>query len=346
MTTNLLLEWLIKSLVVLFILVTSVAYLTFLERKVMSWIQLRVGPNRVGPWGLLQPLADGLKMIFKEDIVPLEANRWLYVIAPAISLIPALMTFIVIPYGSTINLFGWRTVELHVTRMNVGLLYVFALTSLGVYGLVLAGWSSNNKYSLMGGLRSSAQMISYELALGLSIVSVLLYTGSLDLVQIVDQQRYWNASPAIGHMGWNIFRFPLMLVFIVFYIASLAECNRTPFDLPEAESELVAGYHTEYSSMKFVMFQMAEYLNLITASSIATTLFLGGWNGPFVDRFPILSLVYFLVKVLLLILLAMWIRFTLPRFRYDQLMHFGWKVLLPAAIINIIITATVVLFLR
>jgi NADH-quinone oxidoreductase subunit H len=346
MTTNLLLEWLIKSIVVLFILVTAVAYLTFLERKVMSWIQLRVGPNRVGPWGLLQPLADGLKMIFKEDIVPLEANRWLYVIAPAISLIPALMTFIVIPYGSTINLFGWTTVELHVTRMNVGLLYVLGLTSLGVYGLVLAGWSSNNKYSLMGGLRSSAQMISYELALGLSIVSILLYTGSLDLVEIVDQQRYWNGNPVPGHMGWNIFRFPLMLVFVVFYIASLAECNRTPFDLPEAESELVAGYHTEYSSMKFVMFQMAEYLNLITASSIATTLFLGGWNGPFVDRVPILSLFYFLVKVLALILLAMWIRFTLPRFRYDQLMHFGWKFLLPAAIINIIITATVILFLR
>ncbi|MFP5263419.1 MAG: NADH-quinone oxidoreductase subunit NuoH [Blastocatellia bacterium] len=345
MTTNLLLAWLIKSLVILFILVTSVAYLTFLERKVMSWIQLRVGPNRVGPWGLLQPLADGLKMIFKEDIVPLEANRWLYVAAPAISLIPALMTFIVIPYGSTVNLFGYA-VDLRVTQMNVGLLYIFALTSLGVYGLVLAGWSSNNKYSLMGGLRSSAQMISYELALGLSIVSVLLYTGSLDLVQIVEQQRYWGGGPVPGHMGWNIFRFPLMLVFVVFYIASLAECNRTPFDLPEAESELVAGYHTEYSSMKFVMFQMAEYLNLITASSIATTLFFGGWNGPFVDRVPLLSLAYFLAKVLTLIVLAMWIRFTLPRFRYDQLMHFGWKFLLPAAIINIIITATVILFFR
>jgi NADH-quinone oxidoreductase subunit H len=345
MTTNLLLAWLIKSLVILFILVTSVAYLTFLERKVMSWIQLRVGPNRVGPWGLLQPLADGLKMIFKEDIVPLEANRWLYVAAPAISLIPALMTFIVIPYGSTVNVFGYA-VDLRVTQMNVGLLYIFALTSLGVYGLVLAGWSSNNKYSLMGGLRSSAQMISYELALGLSIVSVLLYTGSLDLVQIVDQQGYWGGNPVPGHMGWNIFRFPLMLVFVVFYIASLAECNRTPFDLPEAESELVAGYHTEYSSMKFVMFQMAEYLNLITASSIATTLFFGGWNGPFVDRVPLLSLAYFLAKVLTLIMLAMWIRFTLPRFRYDQLMHFGWKFLLPAAIINIIITATVILFFR
>ena len=337
MTTNLLLEWAIKSIVILLILVTAVAYLTLLERKVMSWIQLRIGPNRVGPWGLLQPLADGLKMILKEDIIPTEANRWLYVLAPAISLVPALMTFIVIPYGSSVTLFG-RTIELHVTHMNVGLLYIFALTSLGVYGIVIAGWSSNNKYSLMGGLRSSAQMISYELAFGISIVSVLLMTGTLDLVYIVGQQ-----SGRFGVLGWNIFKLPMILVFIVFYISSLAECNRTPFDLPEAESELVAGYHTEYSSMKFVMFQMAEYLNLITSSSIATTLFFGGWIGPKVDRFPILGPVYFAAKVLALILLAMWIRFTLPRFRYDQLMRFGWKFLLPAAIINVIITATVLL---
>jgi NADH-quinone oxidoreductase subunit H len=337
---NLLLEWVIKTIVILLILVTAVAYVTLMERKVMSWIQLRVGPNRVGPWGLLQPLADGLKMIFKEDIVPTQASRWLYILAPALSLIPALMTFIVIPYGSEINLFGYR-VEMHVTRMNVGLLYILALTSVGVYGIVLAGWSSNNKYSLMGGLRSSAQMISYELALGLSIVSVLLYTGSLDLVEIVEKQGGWP-----GHMGWNIFRFPLMIVFIIFYIASLAETNRTPFDLPEADSELVAGYHTEYSSMSFVMFQMAEYLNLITASSIATTLFFGGWNGPFVGRLPILGPVYFTIKVLALIFLAMWIRYTVPRFRYDQLMRFGWKALLPASIVNIIITATVILFLR
>ncbi len=338
--TNLLLEWVIKTVVILFILVTAVAYLTLLERKVMSWIQLRVGPNRVGPLGLLQPLADGLKMIFKEDIIPTEANRWLYIAAPAVSLIPALMTFIVIPYGSQITLFG-RTIDLHVTRMNVGLLYIFALTSLSVYGIVLAGWSSNNKYSLMGGLRSSAQMISYELAFGISIVSVLVYTGTLDLVNIVGLQ-----SGRFGIFGWNIFKFPLMLVFIVFYIAALAECNRTPFDLPEAESELVAGYHTEYSSMKFVMFQMAEYINLITSSSIAVTLFFGGWSGPWVQRFPILSILYFTLKVLALILLAMWIRFTLPRFRYDQLMRFGWKFLLPAAIINVIITATVILLIR
>ncbi len=343
--TNLLLEWVIKTIVILLILVTAVAYVTLMERKVMAWIQMRVGPNRVGLgkyrlWGLMQPLADGLKMIFKEDIIPLQANQWLYVLAPALSLIPALMTFIVIPYGSEITLFG-RTIELHVTRMNVGLLYVLALTSVGVYGIVLAGWSSNNKYSLMGGLRSSAQMISYELALGLSIVSVLLYTGTLDLVEIVDAQRGFHG------LAWNIFQYPLLiLVFVIFYIASLAETNRTPFDLPEADSELVAGYHTEYSSMKFVMFQMAEYLNLITASSIATTLFFGGWSGPFVGRLPYLGPVYFALKVLALIFLAMWIRYTVPRFRYDQLMRFGWKFLLPASIVNIIISSTMILFKR
>jgi len=343
--TNLLLEWVIKTIVILLILVTAVAYVTLMERKVMAWIQMRVGPNRVGLgtfrlWGLMQPLADGLKMIFKEDIVPLQASHWLYILAPALSLIPALMTFIVIPYGSQITVFD-RTIELHVTRMNVGLLYVLALTSVGVYGIVLAGWSSNNKYSLMGGLRSSAQMISYELALGLSIVSVLLYTGTLDLVQIVEGQQGFHG------LAWNIFHYPqLFLVFIIFYIASLAETNRTPFDLPEADSELVAGYHTEYSSMKFVMFQMAEYLNLITASSISTTLFFGGWNGPFVGRLPLLGPVYFTAKVLGLIFLAMWIRYTVLRFRYDQLMRFGWKFLLPASIVNIIISSTVILFLR
>ena len=343
--TNLLLEWVIKTIVILLILVTAVAYITLMERKVMAWIQMRVGPNRVGLgkfrlWGLMQPLADGLKMIFKEDIIPLQANQWLYVLAPALSLIPALMTFIVIPYGGQITPFD-QPIDLHVTRMNVGLLYVLALTSVGVYGIVLAGWSSNNKYSLMGGLRSSAQMISYELALGLSIVSVLLYTGTLDLVEIVNAQRGFHG------LAWNIFRYPLLiLVFVIFYIASLAETNRTPFDLPEADSELVAGYHTEYSSMKFVMFQMAEYLNLITASSISVTLFFGGWNGPVVGRVPYIGPIYFTVKVLALIFLAMWIRYTVPRFRYDQLMRFGWKFLLPASIINIIISSTAILLMR
>ena len=335
--TNHLLAWVIQISVVLFILLTSVAYLTLLERKVMSLIQLRIGPNRVGPWGLLQPAADGLKMIFKEDIIPSAANKWLYIAAPAVMLIPALMTLIVIPYGSEINLFGYQ-IPLFVTRMNVGLLYVLGLTSVGVYGIVLAGWASNNKYSLMGGLRSTAQLISYELALGLSIVSVVLWVGSLDLVDAVNSQRGW------GGFKWNILRAPLG--FVVFFIAALAETNRIPFDLPEAEAELVAGYHTEYSSMKFVMFQMGEYLNLITSTSIATTLFFGGWLGPWVDQYPFLSVVYFVLKVFILIFLTMWIRFTLPRFRYDQLMRFGWKVLLPLAILNIALTATILLLIR
>ena len=335
---ELLLVWAIKIAVILFLLLTAVAYVTFLERKVMSWIQLRVGPNRVGPWGLLQPAADGLKFIFKEDIIPIEANKWLYIVAPAVSMIPALMTFIVIPYGSSVTLFG-TTIELYVTSFNVGLLYLLGLTSLGVYGIVLAGWSSNNKYSLMGGLRSSAQMISYELALGLSIVSALMLSGSLDLVEIVkSQSEGWGFIP-----GWNIFVQPL--AFIIFFISSLAETNRVPFDLPEAEAELVAGYHTEYSSMKFAMFYMAEYINLITAASVATTLFLGGWNGPGTEAYPLLSLVWFLAKVFVLIFIYIWIRFTLPRFRYDQLMRFGWKVLLPLAIANIVLTATVMLVL-
>ena len=329
---NDILGWIVQLSVILGVILTAVAYLTLLERKVMSLIQLRIGPNRVGPWGLLQPAADGLKMIFKEDIIPSAANKWLYIAAPAVMLVPALMTLVVIPFGSEITLFGY-TITLPVTRMNVALLYVLGLTSVGVYGIVLAGWSSNNKYSLLGGLRSSAQLISYELALGLSIVGVLLFVGSLDLVDIVNSQSGW------GGFKWNIFRAPLS--FLIFFIASLAETNRVPFDLPEAEAELVAGYHTEYSAMKFVMFQMGEYVNLITAASIGTTLFFGGWLGPGVERFPILSLFYFGLKAFLIIFVTMWIRFTLPRFRYDQLMRFGWRVLLPLALVNIMINATI-----
>jgi NADH-quinone oxidoreductase subunit H len=317
------------------ILLTAVAYLTFLERKVMSWIQLRVGPNRAGPWGLLQPAADGLKMLLKEDVMPLQATKWLYILAPALSVIPALMTFVVIPYGGSITLFG-RTIELHVTSINIALLYVFALTSLGVYGLAIAGWSSNNKYSLMGGLRSSAQMISYELALGLSIVGVLLCAGSLDLSRIVE----WQGA-GWGGYRWTVFLQPLG--FPIFFIAALAETNRTPFDLPEADSELVAGYHTEYSGMKFAMFQMAEYLNLITSVSLSVTLYFGGWLGPGVSSYPWLGPIYFAIKAGIFIFIIMWIRFTVPRFRYDQLMKFGWKVLLPLAIVNVILTGTLVM---
>jgi len=333
--TDLLIEWIIKILVIFGILLTSVAYLSYMERKVMGWIQLRRGPNRVGPGGLLQPLADGLKFMFKEDIIPAQASRILFALAPMLFLVPAVMTFIVIPYGSSITVMG-RTIPLRVTEIDVGLLYLLALGSLGVYGIALAGWSSNNKYSLIGALRSSAQMISYELALGLSIVGVLIQAGSLDLVKIVQAQSGWH------HLKWNIFLVQ-PFGFIIFFIAALAETNRVPFDLPEAEAELVAGYHTEYSSMKMGMFLMAEEFNLITSSSVAATLFFGGWMGPGVDRFPWLSIVYFLIKVFVLVFVFVWIRFTLPRFRYDQLMTLGWKFLLPAAILNVIFTATVVL---
>jgi len=333
--TDLLIEWIIKILVIFGILLTSVAYLSYMERKVMGWIQLRRGPNRVGPGGLLQPLADGLKFMFKEDIIPAQASRILFALAPMLFLVPAVMTFIVIPYGSSITVMG-RTIPLRVTEIDVGLLYLLALGSLGVYGIALAGWSSNNKYSLIGALRSSAQMISYELALGLSIVGVLIQAGSLDLVKIVQAQSGWH------HLKWNIFLVQ-PFGFIIFFIAALAETNRVPFDLPEAESELVAGYHTEYSSMKMGMFLMAEEFNVITSSSVAATLFFGGWMGPGVDRFPWLSIVYFLIKVFVLVFVFVWIRFTLPRFRYDQLMTLGWKFLLPAAILNVIFTATVVL---
>ncbi len=338
MTIDILLEWLIKIGVIFIILLTVVAYMSYMERRVAGWIQLRVGPNRVGPLGLLQPLADGLKFIFKEDIIPTDANRWLYLAAPAVAIIPALMSFIVIPFGSSVNLFG-REIALRVTRLDVALLYILAIGSVGVYGVVLAGWSSNNKYSLLGSLRASAQMISYELSLGISIAGVLMLAGTLDLVNIVELQsgRWLGFIPR-----WNIFLQPLG--FVIFFISAMAETNRVPFDLPEAEAELVAGYFTEYSSMKFAMFFMSEYFHLITVTSIATTLYFGGWNGPFVSRFPFLSLVYFVLKVFVFIFIFMWIRFTLPRFRYDQLMRFGWKVLLPAAIINVVITATVLLF--
>jgi len=333
--TDLFIEWIIKILVIFGILLTAVAYLSYMERKVMGWIQLRRGPNRVGPGGLLQPLADGLKFMFKEDIIPLQANRLLFALAPMLFLVPAVMTFVVIPYGSEVTVFG-RTIALRVTQIDVGLLYILALGSLGVYGIALAGWSSNNKYSLIGALRSSAQMISYELALGLSIVGVLVQSGSLDLVKIVEGQGGWYG------LKWNVFLVQ-PFGFVIFFIAALAETNRVPFDLPEAEAELVAGYHTEYSSMKMGMFLMAEEFNVITSSSVAATLFFGGWMGPGVGTYPWLSIVYFLIKVFVLVFVFVWIRFTLPRFRYDQLMTLGWKFLLPAAILNVIFTATVMM---
>ncbi len=313
-----------------------VAYTVLAERRVLAFIQGRLGPNRVGPGGLLQPFADLLKFILKEDIVPDKSTRFVYFLAPMIAIICALMTMIVYPFGPEITLPWIGTIKLVIARFDVALLYVLGITSVGVYGIALAGWSSNNKYSLMGGLRSSAQLISYELSLGLSLVGVILMSGTLDLYSIVEQQSGWYG------LQWNIWRPDRLqfLGFIVYLISAIAETNRVPFDLPEAETELVAGFHTEYSAMKFALFFMAEYVNMLTVSMLATTLFLGGWNGPGVASFPILGVFYFLIKVIFFLFLYIWLRGTLPRFRFDQLMSFGWKFLLPVAILNIIFTAT------
>jgi NADH-quinone oxidoreductase subunit H len=313
-----------KIIAVFGLMLLSVSYLTWLERKLIGHIQVRYGPMRVGPHGLLQPIADGLKLMFKEDIIPEAADRTLYLMAPALALIPAFISFAVIPFGNQVRLFG-RTIDLVITDINVGLLYLFGVTSLGVYGVVLGGWASNNKYALLGGLRSSAQMISYELSLGLSVVGVVMLSGSLSLVEIV------NAQSSV----WFVVLQPIG--FLIFLICAIAETNRAPFDLPEAETELVAGFHVEYSSMKFAMYFIAEYANMITVAALATTLFLGGWRGPVLP-----AVVWFLIKLFLFIFLFIWLRATLPRFRYDQLMRFGWKVLLPAALANIVITAGLV----
>jgi NADH-quinone oxidoreductase subunit H len=319
----------IKSVVIIGFLLTGFAYMTLFERKVAGRIQVRYGPNRVGPFGLLQPLADGIKLFFKEDVRPLGADPIVYLAAPAISTLVALVAFAVIPVGPSINLFG-LPIALQLANLDIGILYVLAIGSLGVYGIALAGWASNNKYSLLGGIRASAQMISYELSLGLSVMGVVMIAGSLNLSEIVDaQSRYW-------------FIFVQPLGFILYLISGIAETNRAPFDLPEAETELVAGYHTEYSGMKFALFFMAEYINMIIVSSIATTLYLGGYHGPF-------NLLdgpwWFLLKVLLLLFVYVWLRATLPRLRYDRLMNFGWKVLLPLGLLNVVLTAVGILAL-
>jgi NADH-quinone oxidoreductase subunit H len=307
----------------------------YAERRISAFMQGRLGPNRVGPQGLLQPIADGIKFLMKEDVIPAGVDKPVYLLAPAMLLIPALMTFAVIPFGASITLFG-RVIPLQVADINVGILYILALTSIGVYGLVLAGWSSNSKYPLIGGLRSSAQLISYELAMGLAIVSIVLLAGSLRLNDIIaNQQGYF--------FSWNIFKQPL--AFLIFLIAIYAETNRLPFDLTESEQELVGGYHTEYSSMKFAMFFMAEYANMITGAALTVTLFFGGWDVPFINESSmgipgvILSILSFAFKTAFFLFLYIWVRWTFPRFRYDQLMNLGWKVLLPLALINIFITA-------
>ncbi|HJL73819.1 MAG TPA: NADH-quinone oxidoreductase subunit NuoH [Candidatus Marinimicrobia bacterium] len=325
---------LVKVLVVFAATMITVMGMIYAERRVSAFMQGRLGPNRVGPKGLLQPIADGIKFFMKEDLIPSGANKPIFILAPAILLIPALMTFAVIPFGSSITMFG-REIALQVADVNVGILYILALTSIGVYGIVLAGWSSNSKYSLLGGLRSSAQLISYELAMGLAVVSIILLAGSLRLNDIIaDQQGYF--------LSWNVFKQPL--AFIIFLVAVYAETNRLPFDLTEAEQELVGGYHTEYSSLKFAMFFLAEYANMITAAALTVTLFFGGWDVPLLDESSlgllgaILSVLSFILKMAFFLFLFIWVRWTFPRFRYDQLMRLGWKVLLPLALINIFLT--------
>ena len=324
-----------KVLVLLVGWLALTAYMTLAERKICAHIQHRVGPNRVGPWGLLQPIADGIKLIVKEDIIPLHVDRFLYIFAPILSVSTAMLAVSVIPLGNKITIAG-REVGLYVLNANVGILVFLAISSLSVYGIVLAGWSSNNKYSTFGAIRTGAQMISYELALGLAVVCVVMMAGSLSLVDIVESQS----------RVWNIFRLPHGLIGgVIFIIAMLAEMNRAPFDLPEAEQELVAGYHTEYSSMKFASFFLGEYGNIITVSALISTLYFGGYKGlPFVEYLGLPSnlwipgFVWLLIKVAFFAFLIVWVRWTLPRFRYDQLMGFGWKVLLPIAIGNVVLT--------
>jgi len=330
----------IKIVIALFVLLTAVAYTVWLERKVVGHMQNRWGPTRVGPFGLLQPMADGVKFLFKEDLTPPHVYRPLYIAAPMIAVTFALTSIAVIPIGNTVTIAGLQ-IPLQITDVNIGLLIVLGITSLGVYGVALAGWSSNSKYSLLGGLRASAQMVSYEIALGLSLVGVLIMAGSFSLRDIVNAQagHFWGFIPR-----WNIFT-GQVVGFFIYLIAAYAETNRIPFDLPEAETELVAGYHTEYSAMKFAMFFMAEYANMTTVACLATLLFFGGWHGPIFGPAilqAILPVFWFVAKVFVFLFIYIWVRGTLPRFRYDQLMAFGWKVLLPLAIANLVITALVV----
>jgi len=317
----------IKAGLLIFIVVTSFAYLMLFERKLLAWFQLRVGPIWCGPWGLLQPAADAVKLVLKEDLTPATADPFIYKIAPALAVLTALMAYAIIPFGT----FPDGT-PISIANPNVGILFLLAMGAIGVYGIALGGWASQSKWSLLGAIRSTAQLISYELAMGLSIVGVLILAGTTDLQGIVSAQS--------AHHVWFII--PQLIGFLIYGITATAETNRAPFDLPEAETELVAGFHTEYSSLRFGTFFVAEYVNMITVSAIATLLFLGGGDGPFVSVIPWLSILWFLVKVAALLFSFIWLRATLPRLRYDRLMAFGWKVLLPIAALNLLVTAALV----
>ena len=327
-------EAVIKSAILLAIMTGGFAYLTLYERKVLARLQVRIGPNRTGPVGILQPIADALKLIFKEELIPANANKLLFILAPVITVFPALVITAVIPWGGTIRMFG-RDVNLEIADINVGVLYITAIASIAVYGITLAGWSSNNKYAMLGGLRASAQMISYELGLGLAFISPIIVAGSMRINDIIQAQSTFT--------GWLKYLLMQPLAPIIFLVASLAEVNRAPFDMPEAEQELTAGYHTEYSGMKFALFFMAEYIKMIAVSMIAATLFLGGYGGPLVDVEGLqwLGPIYLFAKVVLVLFFMIWLRATLPRFRYDRLMAFGWKIMLPLALLNVFIVAVV-----
>jgi NADH-quinone oxidoreductase subunit H len=353
--------YLVGALIAFQMVLMIVAYTVLAERKVLGWIQGRIGPNRVGPWGILQPFADLLKFIFKEDLVPDKSTKFIYFLAPLVALTCALLPMVVYPFGPTITTIDWsflpyglgldsagnaiRTLPLTLARIDVGVLFVLGITSVGVYGIALAGWSSNNKYSLMGGLRSSAQMISYELAMGASVLGVVMLAGTLDLGGIIHAQ-------IISPFKWYII--PQFIGFIVFLISAFAETNRVPFDLPEAETELVAGFHTEYSALKFALFFMAEYVNMFTVSVMCTVLFLGGWYVPGLGKiltpgsipYALVSHAAFIAKICAFLFFYIWVRGTLPRFRFDQLMNFGWKFLLPLALVNVILTIVIVYFVN
>jgi NADH-quinone oxidoreductase subunit H len=341
----LIVEKLILIVVVVSASLVIAMYTTFAERKVAAILQDRRGPNRAGPFGLLQPLADGLKLFFKEEIIPAFSSKFLFILGPALAMLTATMTSAVIPWGDTVHVFG-RDISLQITDVNIGILYVFGVVSLGVYGIMIGSWASNNKFSLLGGMRAASQIISYELAMGISLIALLMVTGTLSLKEMVVQQQQGGWG---GLLGWNILKQPLG--FLIFLICSFAECNRTPFDLPEAENELIGGYHTEYSSMKLGFFLFAEYINMFISSVIMATLFFGGYDIPFVNEASlspnmaaILGIAALMAKVCFFIFLFMWVRWTIPRFRYDQLMYLGWRILIPLALFNMLATGGIILY--
>jgi len=322
-------------------------YSTYAERKVAAFMQDRIGPNRFGPMGIFQPLADGMKFFLKEEVIPVASNRFLFVLGPCIAMVAALMTGVVIPWGQQLTIFG-RTVSLQIVDINIGVLYVFATVSIGIYGIMIGGWASNNKFSLLGALRATSQIISYELGMGLALIALLMVTGSLSFKEIAEQQHgFWN-----GHwFSWHFFVQPVG--FLIFLVCAFAECNRTPFDLPETETELIGGYHTEYSSMKLGLYLFAEYINMFISSAVMSTLYFGGYNFPFMDwttahlganATTLIGTAVLFGKIFFFIFFFMWVRWTIPRFRYDQLMHLGWRILIPLALVNIFATAVGIYF--